>query len=200
MIIDKLDLELWMISLIGNHNADAIRTVTIPKWKNEGFVVNLFNAITPKTIHNSITKLDFGYKNTKSTKTDIEFTETEKAIWYSHFHLWQKCVEINKPLLIIEEDVKPIKKFKDTWQTSYYKDSYYLICFCFNYYNMLTPAGGYIITPNTAKNMINNILKRKITYNVDYYIVKWSDIELVKNNQYAIQIKREMRTISHNSA
>ena len=88
MIIDKLDLELWMISLIGNHNADAIRTVTIPKWKNEGFVVNLFNAITPKTIHNSITKLDFGYKNTKSTKTDIEFTETEKAIWYSHFHLF----------------------------------------------------------------------------------------------------------------
>jgi hypothetical protein len=50
MIIDKNDLEVWMISLIGNHHADALRTVTIPKWENEGFKVNLFNAIIPDTM------------------------------------------------------------------------------------------------------------------------------------------------------
>jgi hypothetical protein len=51
-----------MISLIGNHHADALRTVTIPKWQNEGFTINLFNAIIPDKIENLSNQLNFGLK------------------------------------------------------------------------------------------------------------------------------------------
>ena len=80
MIIDKLHMEVWMISLIGNHHADALRTVTIPKWQNEGFTINLFNAIIPDKIENLSNQLNFGLKHTLG-KGIREFTNTEKAVY-----------------------------------------------------------------------------------------------------------------------
>jgi GR25 family glycosyltransferase involved in LPS biosynthesis len=181
MIIDKNNLELWMISLIGNHHADALRTVTIPKWQNEGFTVNLFNAIIPDNILNISNQLNFTLKKTLLTGIK-EFTETEKAVWYSHLQLWNRCVITNKPLLILEEDCRPIKRFPDTFEVVK------LRC-------VAEAAAAYIILPSVAKNMIKNAFCRELSYNVDSYIKAYSDKDI---KLYAKQVEREMRSISHN--
>jgi GR25 family glycosyltransferase involved in LPS biosynthesis len=113
MIIDKNDLEVWMISLIGNHHADALRTVTVPKWEKEGLKVNLFDAIKPNTMYDLPYQLKFGMKENVN-RNPVEFTETEKAVWYSHLQLWEKCSIGNMTFLIIEEDTKPKKRFPNS--------------------------------------------------------------------------------------
>ena len=181
MIIDKNNLEVWMISLIGNHHADAVRTVTIPKWRNQGFTINLFNAIIPDEIQNISEQLKFGLKHRKFAPT-IEFTETEKAVWYSHFCLWEKCLDVNKPFLILEEDTKPKRLLPDKFEVS-------------NLFRISAGGSGYILLPTIVKKMIKNSTSRKITYNVDYYIERFKD----KNStHYAMQVERGMRSISHN--
>ena len=182
MIIDKNDLEVWMISLIDNDIADLLRDITIPKWENEGFKVNLFNAITPDTMLNVSPQLKFGMKDNVD-KNPIEFTGTEMAIWYSHLYLWKKCVIANRPFLIIEEDPRPIKKVPSKFKVA---DIFYLArC-----------GSAYIIRPFAAELRVKNALKRTLTYNVDCYIAAKRKIDISKF--CAEPIEREMRSVSHN--
>ena len=181
MIIDKLHMEVWMISLIGNHHADALRTVTIPKWQNEGFTINLFNAIIPDKIENLSNQLNFGLKHTLG-KGIREFTNTEKAVWYSHLQLWEKCSIGNMTFLIIEEDTKPKKRFPNSIVVD-------------RLYKISSAGSGYILRPITAKKMVKRALNKKLTYNVDSFISSFNDKDTI---EYAMQVKREMRSISHN--
>lgn len=40
-------------------------------------------------------------------------TPGEKGCYASHYLLWKKCVELNEPILILEDDFLPTKYFKD---------------------------------------------------------------------------------------
>jgi hypothetical protein len=157
MIIDKNDLEVWMISLIDNDIADLLRDITIPKWENEGFKVNLFNAITPINFNKLEHKINFKQKHRIHTKNIVDFTETEKANWYSHLYLWKKSFTENKTLLIIEEDNRPTKKIPSKFKVS-------------GLLQISPQAGAYIIRPILAENIFKNAIKQNITYNVDHYI------------------------------
>jgi hypothetical protein len=157
MIIDKNDLEVWMISLIGNHHADALRTVTVPKWEKEGLKVNLFDAITPNTMYDLPYQLKFGMKENLN-RNPVEFTETEKAVWYSHFCLWEKCVIEDKPFLILEEDTRPIKKVPQNFSVD-------------SLLQLARLGAAYIIRPiDCRKKWLETALKRTLTYNVDNII------------------------------
>ena len=174
-------MEVWMISLIGNHHADALRTVTIPKWQNEGFTINLFNAIIPDKIENLSNQLNFGLKNTLENGIK-EFTNTEKAVWYSHLQLWEKCSIGNMTFLIIEEDTKPKKRFPNSIEVD-------------RLYKISSAGSGYILRPITAKKMVKRVLNRELSYNVDSFISSFNDKDAI---EYAMQVEREMRSISHN--
>jgi GR25 family glycosyltransferase involved in LPS biosynthesis len=190
MIIDKKDLEVWMISLIGDKQADQLRSITLPTWEEQGFVVNLFDAITPDKIKNLDIQLTFDQKYLNRRNNNLKpFTETEKAIWYSHTLLWEKCIRTNKPFIILEEDCLLIESF---FQKINVKA---LMCFCHMANKiMLTPAAGYIILPSVAEDLYRHALKHpRITYNVDSYIKRC----MHSVEHFSVQIKRENRSVKH---
>jgi len=64
----------------------------------------MYEAVTPEGLHIQ-QGLDFAYKLSKGSY-GVEFSPTEKAVWYSHFNLWKACIKMNKPIVVIEHDMK----------------------------------------------------------------------------------------------
>lgn len=182
MIIENR--EITMIT-IGN----SITKVSIPSWQQQGFTVNIFNGIIPSELNNRKEKINFDHKVRIVDKTPTPFTDTEKAVWYSHFELWKRCVSDNIPIMIVEEDVVPIRKIPKNWKIDGLKT------LCWNE-NKISPAGCYIITPKKAETMIENCLNRKITYNVDAYIKAYRSARNICKVKYTKQLKR-VSTIAH---
>ncbi|MWV63122.1 hypothetical protein DCO58_00540 [Helicobacter saguini] len=106
---------------------------------------------------------------------------TEMACFYSHFTLWEKCVEINKAFFILEDDVDFTPIFFDGLQ-DIIKQSYEYVRISFRTFHkmilvkenfafghaLILGASGYYITPNAAKKLIKH--SNKIYIAVDYYI------------------------------
>lgn len=192
MIIDKDDLEIWMIALLDREDVIPIRQIALDSWYDQGFTINLFNAITPADIPTLSVKLNLTRKE-KHIRWGgpVEFSETEKAIWYSHFYLWEHCIKVNKPICIIEEDCQLIQKFPEFILVDK------MVAFCWDTRGV-TPAAGYILSVDTAKYLHNLTLTQKLSYNVDHLLIKNVD---KKNKRFlkdlATQVPRNWRTIEH---
>jgi GR25 family glycosyltransferase involved in LPS biosynthesis len=92
--------------------------------------------------------------------------------FYSHYQLWEKCVELNEPIMIFEDDVKFYRNFKpidwkgvlilslgkrsflsDPWKS--YLENPKGIPQAFEWRNFSMPgASGYAIKPNAAKALV----------------------------------------------
>jgi hypothetical protein len=191
MIIDNTDI--WMISLLDNPEATFIREMAVEAWKSQGFQVNLFNAITPDTIKNVEPKLNFGKKHRLLKPDIVDFTESEKAAWYSHFLLWKKSFESNKPFIILEEDVIPIKKIPKKWKIQN------LILLAEN-----SSCCAYIITPKKAKFMYEDIQTRIIKTLPDGYIdANNSHLQTLyyrpsdQQGYFIAQLERKNKSVNH---
>ena len=79
----------------------------IQSWESHGFQVNLFDAVTPKTLH----LYDDIQLDQYHGKRD--FTDTEMGCWYSHYLLWEKCVEERKPITVIEHETERHTRYVD---------------------------------------------------------------------------------------
>lgn len=98
-----------MIVIRDNPVSEYYASVTLPEWEKHGFDVKRFDAFTPNNLPTEYT-LDFTYLMTVKyweRKLQKEHTPTEKACWYSHMTLWKKCIDLNKPILILEHDCYP---------------------------------------------------------------------------------------------
>lgn len=196
MIIDEF--QFWRIAI-----GDSLKECVVP-WENQGFTVNHFEAITPDTMPGI---LKFGNKHRhyhKKYNKIVPFTSTEKAIWYSHFMLWEKCIEEYTPFIIIEHDVIPITEFPKTWDVrtlKYFCKSSEPDRYAKTNVIKYTPAAGYIVTPKGARNLIKMATTGAVLSNVDSYVQAARD----KNpdhlkggwaRHYANQIIHE-KTITH---
>lgn len=96
-------------------------------------------------------------------------TDGEKACYASHFSLWQKCVELNEPIIILEDDIEFLPDFLEgihrISDSSYeyvrlmaldqpknpllFQSDYFALT-----YDELAGAQGYYITPKAAKKFI----------------------------------------------
>lgn len=110
--------------------------------------VNLFpiihNASTPESIADR-TELTFNQYSlaAKYVIGNIKkpFTPTEKAVWYSHYDLWNKAIELNETITIIEHDallLRPEYLVNSAELTFYDKAS----------------MGAYSISPRVAKWLV----------------------------------------------
>jgi hypothetical protein len=140
-------------------------SICLDAWEEMGYSVEWFEATVPETMGDGLifSKRKFGNGN--------KFTETEKAIWYSHHRMWESITE---PTYIIEHDTYPIRRLVD--QTG--KEAALFSMFPRNVdawlgaeKDWLSPGSGYYITPETASKLISNIKNRTIRQNVDGYIV-----------------------------
>jgi len=69
--------------------------------------LELWEATTPETMH-QYDKLVFGKKMPPLIRIQDayrDFTDTEKAVWYSHYRLWKHVYETGTPAWIFEHDV-----------------------------------------------------------------------------------------------
>lgn len=98
-----------------------------------------------------------------------DLQESEKACFGSHYQLWQKCVQLNKPIVILEDDVDFMPYFKKGVQDCFSSpydfvkiamssfNNMTLICDNFAYSpKLLLGSTGYFLTPKGAKQFIKN--------------------------------------------
>ena len=144
--------------------SEMYKRITMKSWKKFNYEVELFTAVTPKDLYKK-TKLDFALKGVKGR----EFTQTEKAVWYSHFELWCECVKHNKPVLIIEHDSKLLKQLPD-FNGCHAK----VLSFINRDYKPKgkwpAPGSGYYITPQVARVLIANAVCKPIGQNSDGHL------------------------------
>jgi GR25 family glycosyltransferase involved in LPS biosynthesis len=94
--------EVWMISIKDNAVSQHYKNICRPTWESTGLKVKDFDAVTPEDLRH-LTTLDF-FGKIRDNGDVIDFTDTEKAVWWSHFTLWYRCVESNMPMIILEHD------------------------------------------------------------------------------------------------
>jgi len=191
--------NVYMIVMSDNPVSRAHRNRALHSWKRNGITPILFEATTP-------TYMDQGYgkqlvfvenKASKGAKKSgvKPFTPTEKAVWCSHFRLWQKCYNSGIPLIVIEHDIKLRKPIDFSFLEE--NIDHYVIPLCQTRIKgvpkirAVLPGGAYFITPNVAKRLIvqtlNYVKEGGITCNSDHVINK--NILNVKNKDRKAKFK-----------
>ena len=111
-------------------------------------------------------------------------TPTEVALMLTSISLWQHCIHINKPIVILEHDAVMIKKITDH---PLFNSIVYLGCkeqydkkMAVNSipihgtigknYHFIWRAHAYLIDPQVAKNMVSYVLKQGIFESLDIMI------------------------------
>lgn len=190
MTIDKP--EVWMIAITDNPISMYFKNEVISSW--EGYVVNHFEAKTPKDLSIDCDFLNLAFKQRKNSI--IEFSDTEKAVWYSHYFLWKHCWDTQTPIIVIEHDVKLLEDLEaEVFE-------YDMACLCHDtrYNSDQNPklaGGAYYIKPRAARKLMEVRHKKKIINNSDSWIHsicdkfgKWYDhkCEQFKNSEVGTTI------------
>lgn len=148
--------EVWMIQIRDNPVSMYYRGRVEESWKD--YDLKFYDAVTPKDFENENFNhfLNFGKK-----RDTIDFSLTEKAVWYSHVNLWVKARR--KPILIIEHDALLVEPIDSDW---FEND---MVCFGHTgKRKALLPGLAYYLTPDLAKRMVNDVKNiSKITWNSD---------------------------------
>jgi Glycosyltransferase family 25 (LPS biosynthesis protein) len=138
-----------MIVIKDNKASEFYAEYCKKSWKNIGLEVNKFDAITPKDLQN-LNKIKW-YKHSlqkkyTKLKINVDITETEKACFYSHYTLWEKCVKKQLPIMILEHD-----SYLESPENLWFDLEYGII-----FYDKAA-MGSYIIMPWFAQLLINYI-------------------------------------------
>ncbi len=133
-------------------------------------------------------------------------TPTEMACFLSHVSLWAKCLEQDKPIIILEHDaimVKPYKYHVALNSIGYLgckhqleKNDYRMIYGQLNpNYRFMYCAHAYAIDPYVAKNLISQTIKYGITTSLDAFI-RGDNFSIIQTGMYAYDDGPES-TITH---
>ncbi|EAK6078999.1 lipooligosaccharide biosynthesis glycosyltransferase [Campylobacter coli] len=114
-----------------------------------------------------------------------ELSDGEKACFASHYKLWQECIKLDKPIIILEDDVEFSDEFLNNGEQyieELSKSEYEYVRFCYlfdkkfyplneNYilsFEKLAGTQGYVLKPSAANKFIS---KAKFIYTpVDDYM------------------------------
>lgn len=97
-----------------------------------------------------------------------KLSDGEKACFASHYSLWQKCVEENKPILVLEDDIVFLDGFLTQIDKIVSKDKVHFVCLMSFFqkktksfdeelnltYENICGTQGYYITPTGAKKLL----------------------------------------------
>lgn len=180
-----------MIVMKDHPISQMYQKLVMPSW--EGYKVYLFNATTPKDLIYE-KKLEFGLKQRQRP-----FTDTEKAVWYSHFKLWVKCLN-QGPLIVLEHDSKLKKPLPDMSKEGYKFLSYMDRDFGTTG-NHISVGSGYYITPSAAERLISYAVSKPINVNSDGHIaniLNYKKQKAMNDYWYIEQINIDgLNTIDH---
>jgi len=175
--------EVWMISMSDCEISQYYRKICQPTWEEKGFKVNHFEAVTPKDLNQFKDHLKFGKKRptlSGSRPYEIDFSPTEKAVWYSHFIAWMNCIHLNRPIIVVEHDAFLEKKL----EPEIFDEKTQFISFGHKKdptidLKQAMICGAYYITPDLAKEVKESLeeylVKENIVANVDGYLHRFID-------------------------
>lgn len=91
------------IFVINTPSASKRQKQAITQLEELGFPYTIFNAHTPERPHPKLTNIDNGYA---FRHMGWPLTAGEIACYASHYALWEHCVKLNQPIIILEDDFK----------------------------------------------------------------------------------------------
>lgn len=105
-----------MIMMRGHKLSEEYARISRKSWENQGYKVKYIDGYTPETMpdymdlsirtHSSKTRaLDDEYRK-QGKYIEPYFSETEKAIWYTHHRIWKYIIKTDIPAIIAEHDAK----------------------------------------------------------------------------------------------
>lgn len=158
--------DVWMISISDNPVSQHYRDICKPSWEEQGFNVIDFEAVTPETVEKeNMNELEF-WKLIRRDGSTREFTPTEKAIWWSHFVLWHKCLIRKKPIIVAEHDAMVVKDLPSVL----YRPSKLKFAFLGTARGrnperkfVIAPCTAYYLTPEMASELVKVRTKRWFT-------------------------------------
>lgn len=154
-------MKIKMIAITGDWKSEYYSSICLERWAELGYEVEWFEATTPATLGTELTFRETKFNGNK-------FTEFEKAIWYSHFYMWQSITE---PTHIIEHDTYPIKKLpKFEGEVGMFSIFPRNNKAWLRGRTEISPGSGYYITKQVAEHLIEEALKEDIYENVDGHI------------------------------
>jgi hypothetical protein len=171
-------IPTYMIVIKDNPISEYYASVTIPRWEECGYEIEIFDAITPlSTVSFELVFNSFS-EALKYRLLDIKkkITPTEKAVWYSHVSLWLKCIELNQNIMVLEHDCyltnpENITMLKTADFVCYDKGA----------------MGCYVISPRFASHMCRELIseKRAITTGpLGYVNILISELTFEESNIY----------------
>ena len=184
----------------------------LPSWERNNYNVSLFEAITPPDLatlddiaFDSLKKMD---RKSNQVVFNRNFTETEKAVWYSHFFLWEKVFTSERPAIIIEHDSKLVRhipadlnkpKFlsfcNDTWTKRRVASD---IDPGDGKGKFLCPGSGYYLTPMIAWRMYETAMQYDIKLQVDGFLRSFIPVKKESDFYFIEQINTNgLNTIDH---
>lgn len=166
--IENDDVNIYMIRMSNNPVSMWYAGITWQTWNHVGYEVDIVEAVTPETMGNFLTF------DTKIIGEEVrEFTETEKAIFYSHLKVWEKIKDNDKPSIVLEHDAFYVSKDKLSGSMERY-DLVLLGNCC--------PAASYYLNRDAAEDLYYSILENKIHKNVDFYITDRATMKFPKHS------------------
>lgn len=180
-------MKIFIINLKRAIDRKEAMLKKIQNLKNQGSKEEFifFDAIDAKEKEHEYFKMFFSSFWTKVHRAK-DSTDGEKACYASHFCLWQKCIELNEPIIVLEDDINFAPHFLEGLERI--KNSGYeyvrlraikmpkkrYIIYLKDYFALLIGdvAGtqGYYLTPSAAKKFIHNT--RYWSLPVDIYMDK----------------------------
>lgn len=150
-----------MIALSGDPKSQYYSQLCVERWAELRYTIEVFEGTTPDNLGD---ELPFAERKFHGKP----FTQIEKAIWYSHFRLWQTVTE---PTYVIEHDTYPYRnlpKFEEDYglfsifprnADAWLGDNEYI-----------SPGSGYYINRQSASILIEWAKAKAINENVDGHI------------------------------
>lgn len=160
-------MKIYMIVITGNPTSEYYKDACLKSWNDKGYEVIHFEATVPETIPEN-GPLRFGILKGKRS-----FSDTERAVWYSHYNLWKHCVEIDEPIHVLEHDSYLLDHLPvfDNTEIELFGLFDYRHNGTFKYAKyVVSPCAGYYITPTAAEVMIKKAEKEAISINVDWIV------------------------------
>jgi GR25 family glycosyltransferase involved in LPS biosynthesis len=166
--LKTIEDNIWMIQIPDNSVSDYYKKLSLSTWEKFGYKINMFDAITPKILD------DYDYLEFGKYYDFREFTDTEKAGFYSHVELWKKCIDMNEPITIIEHDVEclseeiPIISELFAFATFQNDDAWENYCghrfrghpFWGEGFKICPPTHAYYMTPHYAELLLDIVTSR----------------------------------------
>jgi GR25 family glycosyltransferase involved in LPS biosynthesis len=157
-------------------------------WTKAGYGVQIVEAVTPETMGDDGIKINIAPIK-KMGRQRRPFSETEKAIFYSHAKVLSIIARKTSPAIVIEHDAELIKPLPDDLN-----DMGIASLGCINGPGnrvSQTPALAYYIKPNIAKKLLEHLTTISCEGNVDAYINDYMK-HYGTNNKYISHVNHMM--------